>query len=130
MDTFNFPYHSVTHTYPKGDSVKFGKGYTFNAKPILPFQRVFRLHFNAMQWFLNSDGTLDHATNATYNIQALIDFFEAHDTSQAFTYIHPAYGPITVKFSADQTFEIPKTIDGAGGTTESLDLFLVEQPGL
>lgn len=128
MDTFNFPLHSPTHTYPKGDAVKFGKGYTFNAKPQLPFQRIFRLRFGAMQWFLNTDGTVDRTTNPTYNMQCLIDFFEAHDTSQAFTYPHPVYGNLTVKFSADQTFEVPASLIGGTGVTEPFEIFLEEQP--
>jgi hypothetical protein len=130
MDTFSFPYHTPTHTYPRGDAVQFGRGYQFNAKPQLPFQRTFRLHFNAMKWFLNTDGTVDRTTHPEYNMQCLLDFFEAHDTSQAFIYPHPIYGNLTVKFSSDQQVEVPATIESStgNGVTEAFDLFVVEQP--
>jgi hypothetical protein len=130
MDTFGFPYHSVTHIYPKGDGVRFGRGYIFTTKPQLPFQRIFRLHFNAMQWLFNGSGVADATINPSLNILALINFYEAHDTSQAFIYAHPVFGNLVVKFSPDTPLEVPKAIDGGTGTTEAFELFLVEQPGL
>lgn len=128
LDVFPFSMHTVTHTYPKGDSVKFGKGYEFNAKPLLPFQRTFHLYFSAMQWFFNADGSLDTTSNPSFNMGALVQFFEAHDYSQAFTYPHPIYGDITVKFAAGTAFEIPKSLPGGSGVTEPLQVDLVEQP--
>jgi integrase len=40
-------------------------------------QRTFRLHFNAMQWMINTDGSVNYTANATTNIGALIQFYES-----------------------------------------------------
>lgn len=129
-DVFPCTMHTVTHAYPKGDVVQFGKGYQFNATPQLPFQRRFRLSFKAAQWFFNVDGTVDLTTHPEFNMGVMDAFFQAHDYSKPFTYPHTLYGNITVKFAADQAFEIPKAMDGGTGVTEPFEIFLVEQPGL
>jgi hypothetical protein len=130
VDVFPFNVHTPTHSFPRGDAVRFGRGYTFTTKPQLPFQRSFRLYFSGMKWYLNTDGTVDNTTNVPLNMQALIDFFTAHDYSQPFIYNHELYGNITVKFAADHPFEVVKSLVGGSGLTEPFELFLEEQPGL
>lgn len=128
MDTFNFPYHIVSHSYPKGDSFQFGRGYQFTAVPQLPQQRTFRLNFNAMVYYLEDDGvTLDHTGGVPgLNMQALIDFYEVH-RGVTFIYPHPAYGNLCAQFAPGQVFETPKLIEGGNGATEPLEIMLLEQ---
>lgn len=127
MDTFNFPYHLISHNYPKGDAFQFGGGYQFSSVPQLPQQRTFRLTFKAMVYFLHTDGTLDHTGGtAGLNMQALIDFYEAH-RGVTFIYPHAAYGNINVQFAAGTQFEVPKPLEGGNGVTDGLEIFLVEQ---
>ena len=118
MAVFDFPYHQCTWVYPKGDSFKFGKGYEFSSPPQLPIQRRFTLSFEALVWG-SSDPQL--------SMNALVAFYEAHYTNVAFVYPHPEYGDINVKFAADAPFEVPKSLPGAGGTTDVFTLILVEQ---
>ncbi|MGH6971259.1 MAG: hypothetical protein ACREEQ_06575 [Caulobacteraceae bacterium] len=126
MDTFNFPYHLVSHTYPKGDAFQFGRGYQFSAVPQLPQQRTFRLTFKAMVYYLKADGTIDDTTNAELNMQTMIEFYEAH-RGVDFIYPHPAYGNLTVQFAVGQTFETPKPLEGGNGVTDGFEVFVIEQ---
>lgn len=127
METFNFPYHTPTHVYPKGDSFKFGRGYEFSAAPQLPIQRRFTLSFNTMVWFFNGSGVPDATIQPTLNILALDEFYRRHYTHLPFIYVHPVYGSLTVKFASDAPFEIPKSKPGGSGATEAFELVLIEQ---
>lgn len=119
MDTFPFSYHSVTHSYPRGDGQKFGRGYSFAAAPQLPLVRTFKLQFSAMQW---------DAPDTKYDMQTFINFYEVHNTFQPFIYPHPKFGNITVRFSADTPLEVPRSHNGGTGVTEGFEISLVEQP--
>ena len=127
LPVFNFPFHSPTHVYQKGDSFQFGRGYQFNAAPLLPMQRTFRLTFKGMCWFQNAQGQYDPTINPQLNIYTLLQFYEAQFTNLPFTYPHDVYGQLTVKFSAANAFEVPKTIDGGTGMTEGFEMMIVEQ---
>lgn len=127
METFNFPYHVPTHSYPKGDSFKFGRGYEFSAQPQLPVQKRFTLRFNVMKWEFDNSGVADASINPTTNILALIQFYEAHYSYKTFIYPHPVLGNINVKFAADAPWEVPKGIVGGTGAVESFEMVLVEQ---
>jgi phage-related protein len=126
MEIFDFPNHTVTHVYPKGDSFKFGNGYEFAAKPFGPPQRTFKLTFEAMVWFLNDDGSADTATEPGINMQRLIEFYEEHQTWKKFLYPHPVYGTLIVRFK--EPLETPQSLKNAAGATDKLELTLVEQP--
>lgn len=117
LAVFNFPFHKVRHLYPAGDQQKFGSGYTYAVKPLLPEQRTFVLTFAALQW---------GAPVATYDMQALIDFYEAHRLWDRFTYPHPQYGNLTVRFG--RALEVPQSLDGGTGVTEQCEIQLIEQP--
>lgn len=127
MDRFDFPYHIVTHAYPKGDSFKFGRGYEFSS-PDGVVQRRFTLYFESIVWYFADDGTLDATINPQTNALAFDQFYVAHLTHKAFIYPHPVYGDVTVKFAADAPFEMPKSIKGGSGATEAFSVVLVEQP--
>lgn len=128
METFNFPNHTMTTVFPRGDSFRFGRGYEFASKPQLPLQRRFKLHFNGVIWYLNSNGTVNTTTDSPNNAGRLVEFYEAHQTFEPFTYVHPQYGSLTVRFAADEVFSLPKSREGGSGMTESFEITLVEQP--
>jgi hypothetical protein len=128
VETFLFPFHVPTHSYPKGDGFKFGRGYEFSAAPQEPVQRRFTLNFNAMQWFFNSSGVAINSTLPTQNIMALDEFYRRHYGHKKFIYPHPQYGNITVKFAADVPFEMPKGVTGGTGVVEPFSIVLIEQP--
>lgn len=128
MAAFDFPNHTMTTLFPKGDSFKFGRGYEFASKPQLPLQRKFQLHFNAVRWYFNSNGTIDLTTDPANNAGRLCAFYEAHMTYTVFTYAHPQYGTLNARFSSDDVFQIPKTREGGSGVTDSFTITVVEQP--
>jgi hypothetical protein len=127
METFDFPYHTTRHVYPKGDSFKFGRGYEFSAAPQLPVQRRFVLSFPTIQWFLDAAGTADASIEPQINALALDEFYRRHYTWKTFIYPHPVFGEIKVKFAADAPFEMPKSLPGGTGATDEFELTLVEQ---
>lgn len=128
MEDFNFPFHTQTTIYPRGTSFKFGGGYEFSAKPLLPLQRRFKLYFNGVVWYLNNNASVDRATNPTNNAALLMDFYERHLWHKPFRYQHPVHGQVVVKFAADEAFQIPKSREGGSGMTEPFEITLVEQP--
>lgn len=128
METFNFPYHVMSHSFPKGDSFKFGGGYEFSAAPQLPLQRRFRLQFKSMAWFRDGAGVVVNSIEPELNMLALVEFYERHLTHKKFIYPHPIYGDIIVKFASDQPLEVPPAMPGGSGATEGFELMLTEQP--
>lgn len=128
METFNFPFHTPTHTYPKGDAFRFGRGYEFTSAPQEPVQRRFTLHFKAMQWFLNDAGQAINTESPQLNMLALDEFYRRHYSHKKFIYPHPVYGNLYVKFAPDVPFDMPKSLVGGSGVTEEFTLTLVEQP--
>jgi len=128
LQTFDFHNHTPTTTYPKGDGFKFGGGYEFAAKPQLPLQRRFRLHFSGVVWYVNTNGTIDYVTDPANNAGRLMQFYEDHLSYEPFLYTHPVYGTVTVRFAPDVPLEIPKSQPGGSGMTDSFEVTLVEQP--
>lgn len=117
LAVFPSVYHKVRHTYPAGDQQKFGRGYTYAVKPLLPIQRTFILSFAALQW---------DAPHTEYDMQTLVDFYEAHEMWDRFTYTHPKYGDLIVRFA--KALEVPESLDGGTGATNTLEVQLIEQP--
>ena len=128
MAVFDFPNHTMTTTFPRGDSFKFGRGYEFASKPQLPLQRRFKLHFNGVVWYFNSNGTVNASTDLPNNAARLTAFYETHQSFEPFTYVHPLYGSLTVRFAADAPLDLPKSKEGGSGMTDSFEVVLVEQP--
>jgi hypothetical protein len=126
METFNFPGHKVRHTYPEGDQIKFGGGYTFAAAPVTPEQRTFILKFPVLTWFFNGAGVADATISPQENMYALMLFYEEHRLHKRFIYPHPLLGNLTVRFA--KPLEIPEGITGGNGTTEEFELQFIEQP--
>lgn len=126
LPIFSFMKHRTATRYPQnGTTIQFGGGYIFSAKPSAPPQRIFILDFDVMKWYINSDGTLDPYTDADINIGALDAFYNLVQTYAPFTYVHPSYGPLTVKFF--KPLEIPPGEKGGTGSVFNIQLELVEQ---
>lgn len=126
---FDFPYHKVSTSYPDdGYKAKLGNSYNYTAPPPAPSQRVFKLKFKVLKYFTNADGTINTTTQAQLNLGALEVFYQAHKQHASFSYLHPVYGEVTVKFS--KPLEIPEGADGGMGVYENIEVEFTEQPGL
>lgn len=100
MATFNFPFHKVETRNPEsGFSVDMGGNYVFSSKPDAPDNRMFALDFETMRFFENSSGVLVSDVGIQYNMLTLIEFYQTHKLWKSFTYPHPIYGDITVRFA-------------------------------
>lgn len=127
MAIFSFPYHTVKTKYaPSGFRVSFGGNYTFTAAPDAPTPRIFTLSFpdGAMKYFLNEADEIDPTIEPERNMQAMDDFYREHETWKSFTYNHPVYGALNVKFSKE--LEIPEGIKGGDGAVEGFSLEMTE----
>jgi phage-related protein len=125
-EVFNFPMHRPLQSYPQGDQVRFGGGYTFAAKPTEPEQRTFRLMFDGMVWWKNGAGVVDDTVNPTTNMFALLKFYERHKLWKQFDYPHPVHGTVIVRFA--KPIEQPDSVTGGSGVTEAFEVTLIEQP--
>jgi hypothetical protein len=128
METFPFIHHVPTHTYPKGDSFKFGRGYEHSAAPQDPLQRRFTLAFDLLIWEKNGAGVYDATIEPATNALAFDEFYAEHRTHKKFIYVHPVYGSMICKFAADAPFTMPRGLKGGSGATDSFEVVLVEQP--
>jgi hypothetical protein len=128
MDTFDFSYHRVSHTYPQNSNqIGFGGGYVWASQPDAPPQRTFTLKLPGFKWYVNNDGTPDKTTNAAINNAGVLDdFYKAHQLYATFVYPHPYFGNINVKFKSPLQF--PDPIAGGGGVIPEFDLVPIEQP--
>lgn len=144
--SFDFPYHSVTHAFPEGDQVRFGRGYSHAAEPDRPVQRMLLLRFSSLLyirnpytlgWLRGADTRVDVDENAKLNelkkrcIWALHDFYEEHMLFKKFTYQHYVFGELVVRFA--QPFEMPQVAENTANIhnnipTMPFDVRLIEQP--
>lgn len=128
METFNFPFHTLQIRYPEQPQVKFGKGYSYGVKPLLPVMRTFLLSFNTMRWHTTNGWVgVSAVPEPTQNMKALLDFYEAHGMWRRFIYSNQVFGTTIVKFSAP--LETPKSHMGGTGWVEPFELQLEEQAG-
>lgn len=124
--TFDFPFHKVQTTYPQeGQNLKLGNSWDYNSKPSSPTQRTFELSFKVLKYFA-SNGILDLNTEAKINLGALEAFYQAHKQHTKFTYPHPVYGNVSVKFS--KPLVIPEGVEGGGGAVAGVGVVLIEIP--
>jgi len=124
--TFNFPYHRVETVHPvQGTNLKLGSSWSYNSKPNFPPQRIFHLAFKVMVYY-GVAGTLDLVTNPEINLGALESFYNLHLLHTEFTYPHPIYGDVLVKFL--KPIQIPMGIPDGGGGVAGVAISLVEQP--
>lgn len=127
LEVFDFPYHLFETVNPEsGFRGQFGNSYIFTAAPSAPDQRVFKLSFPAMKWFVDADGVVDATQNPQYNMKALIDFYHLHRLHESFQYNHPVYGTLVVKFN--KPLVEPKGEIGENGVVRNVEIELIEIP--
>lgn len=126
MQTFNFPYHTISVEYPESSkTMKFGRGYEFASKPDGPDQVKYTLHFfEGMSYFV-TNGQPDRTVNPTRNILTLEDFYKEHRMYEKFIYPHPAEGNVIVRFASPLKYEQrPLGL----GVIKAFDVELITQP--
>lgn len=100
-------------------------GWSFSARPSVPFQRKFKVTLHGLSWYLNAATNLyDSTTNPTKNARALELFYQTHQTWKSFNWTHPHLGLLVCKFA--QKVEVPAAIPDSGGFIEPLTITLVE----
>jgi len=121
IQTFDFPMHKVAVEYPaRGKAVTLGNNWDYTVKSHTPVAKKFMLNFTAMRFF-DPLKTLT-AQEEQYSLQALEDFYLAHELHETFLYPHERYGAIAVKFF--QPLVIPEGITAAEGLHSGIQIVL------
>jgi hypothetical protein len=139
MENFSWMNHTVATDYPEnGFKVSFGNSYQYAEGSTAPDQRTFVLSFPLMQYFVNSDGSLnptrmvgsplalEAAVSPGINMLWMEQFYNRHKTWKAFTYDHPVHGSLTVRFN--KPLKVPAGIPGGGGAVGAFSIELIEIP--
>lgn len=127
MAVFPATFFTFSTRYPEsGQRIRFGNSYAFTAAPTSPDQRQFILRLQGMQYFVNSNGTLNTTTEPGRNLAVLEAFYNTHKLYMEFDFPHPVYGTVVCKFL--QPLEIPEGIKGGNGVIDSIEVTLEEQP--
>ena len=79
-----------------------------------------------MCYFVGADGKVTDQVKPEVNAYALDLFYQRHRLHKTFTYPHPVYGDVLVKFS--KPLEIPEGRPGGGGWLAPFSVELMEQP--
>ncbi|HQT80196.1 MAG TPA: hypothetical protein PLD10_24415 [Rhodopila sp.] len=125
--TWQWPDHVTATRYPQnGTSIQFGNSYVFTASPKGPPQRMFTLEFAALRWYLDDNDMLDIYTDVAHNAGALNAFYLTVQTWKSFSYNHPQFGPLNVRFF--KALQLPPPVAGGNGVIEKIQIDLVEQP--
>ena len=125
METFNYPYHKTSTRNPESSGrIQFGNSYVFTSEPVAPDQRVFRLDFAGMKYYLDEHDAVEATTNSQFNMKSLIDFYGRHKLHKSFLYNHPVHGLKEVRFNIP--LEEPTAREGGSGVTEAFTVELIE----
>lgn len=125
METFNYPYHTVSTENPEsGSRANFGGSYTFTTPPTDPDQRKFSLTLNGMRYITNDAGNVIDNINQNVNMYHLIKFYQRHKLWKTFKYIHPVHGELNVKFS--KPLVEPEAERGGFGVVKEFSIELIE----
>lgn len=103
-------------------------GWTFSAKPVVPYQMGFLVTLHGLQWFLQSNGLYDDTTSPTINARRFEEFVQSHGVWSPFTFPHPHLGSQQVRFR--NLPKIPKAIENSNGVIEAFEVELIQHnPG-
>jgi hypothetical protein len=103
-------------------------GWTFTAKPTIPYQRKWKVTLHGMKWFLQSNGLFDTTTQPMINARRLELFYQSNGVWDNFSWTHPHLGALTCRF--DAAVAVPAGIPNSGGLIEAFEITLVEHnPG-
>lgn len=128
MAKFNFPYHTFSTEYPESSfRAQLGGGYQFSAPPSAPDQRIFKLKFPGMRYYMKGMA-IDRDRDPHLNLALLVDFYELHKTHATFEYPHPVYGSVMVAFN--KPLKVPEGTKGGDGLVEGIELEFIERPGM
>lgn len=127
MAEFDFPYH-LTETVNPDNSfrVALGNGWEYATETGDADQRIFKLSFQGMKFFVDAAGQIDENFEPQRNMKTLIDFYHSKKLYRAFTYEHPVYGVLSVRFN--RPLPEPKPMIGGGGVVEEFVVELRELP--
>lgn len=110
---------------PSGMSLN---GWFFSSKPVVPYQKKFKLTLHGMKWILQSSGLFDTTTTPTINARVLEQFYESNQLWDTFTWVHPHIGSLTCRFA--EPVQIPAGEENAGGNIAPFDVTLIHHnPG-
>ena|SRR5687768_6346921 len=127
LSGFIWKYHRYSTDYPEsGFQMELGGSYQFTSEPDGPDQRLFTLHFETMRYFTDSSGNVDATISPELNFLALENFYKEHRRWKSFTYDHPIYGLVKVRFA--KPLRTPKGILGGDGALEPFSIDLLEIP--
>lgn len=127
MAVFPCEYFTVQTRYPQsGTQVRLGNSYMYTAPPVAPDQRTFIVKVQGMQYFVNSNGTINTTLQTGRNMAVLEQFYNDHKMYMSFDFDHPVYGTLKCKFS--RPLEIPEGFIGGNGILPAFDLEFIEIP--
>lgn len=102
-------------------------GWTFTAKPAIPYRRTFKVTLHGMRWYLNGS-VLDITTNPKKNIGRLLKFYRDNQRWDVFALNHEYLGSILCQFAG--AVNPPKAIASSNGLVEPFEVQLVHyNPG-
>jgi hypothetical protein len=121
LQVFNFPMHKVSVEYPaRGKAVTLGNNWDYTVKSHTPVAKKFTLTFAGMKFF--EPTKILTAFQKRYSLQALEDFYLAHELHDSFLFEHERYGSVVVKFM--QPLVIPEGLTGADGVHTGIQVSL------
>lgn len=127
MKIFDFPIHTVSHSYPqRGTQVQLGGNWTFSTAPRAPVMRTFTLRFDMLRWIKNNAGLYTSSIDPEINALRLDEFYREHELHKDFIYPHEIYGNLVVKFA--QPLVLPEAKKDGFGAILNVSLTLIEQP--
>lgn len=127
MAIFDFPMHRVATEHPEsGPRMQFGDSYMYTAEPTAPDQRIFKLKFPILKYFLGPGDVISLTIQPAINLARLYAFYLEHKTWKSFTYPHPVFGDVQVKFN--KPLSIPEGIPQGDGAHADISLEFIEQP--
>jgi hypothetical protein len=97
--------------------------WSFSAKPTVPYQAKWKVTLYGLQWYLQSNGMFDAATDPTHNARRLELFYRARQTWDTFTWSHPHIGPLLVRFETPVI--IPAGMTNSNGQVGPIDVTFV-----
>ena len=128
MAKFNFPYHTFSTEYPESSfRAQLGGGYQFSAPPSAPDQRIIKLKFPAMRYYMKGM-SIDRDREPLLNLALMVDFYELHRMHATFEYDHPVYGTMMVSFN--KPLKVPEGTKGGDGIVEGIEIEFIERPGM
>ena len=127
MATFDFPNHRVRVDYPESSPrLSMGNGYIFAAAPSGPDVRTYTLTFeDGYKYFFDGEDNLDVVTNAAINNFGTLEaFYQTHKLYEPFTYNHPIYGALMVRFN--KPLRTPEGIKNGNGALKGFELEFID----